>query len=254
MLELSHVSAGYGSFDVLHDVSFAVSPGERLAVIGANGCGKTTLLRAISGVLPYRGEITVRGRAVRQMKRREIAREVGVLAQMGDAYFSYTVYDTVMMGRYLQIADRRFGNPSEEDHARVRDCLETVDMLDLADREITRLSGGQLQRVFLARTFAQEPSIILLDEPTNHLDLRYQIELTDYLQAWTSEGERAVVAVLHDVNLALHFCDTALLLKDGVTVGYGKAKDTVSRGRLQEVYQVDVVDYMHKSLRLWHPL
>jgi len=251
MLTLKNVSAGYGGGDVLHDVSFTIAAGDRLAVMGANGCGKSTMLRAIAGVLPHRGEVLLQSRSTTRMKRREIARHIAMLAQISGIYFSYSVFDTVMMGRYLHMQDRVFGAPTEEDRARVEACLEAVDLLDMQDREITQLSGGQLQRVFLARTFAQEPSIILLDEPTNHLDLRYQIELTDYLETWVQEGQRAVVAALHDVNLALHFCNKALALQAGRTRALGEIDEITSGPLLEEVYGTDVVGYMQASLRLW---
>ena len=174
-----------------------------------------------------------------------------MLSQMPALYFSYSVYDTVMMGRYPHLRDQMLGLPSEEDKAVVKRSLEAVDLLDVKDREITSLSGGQLQRVFLARTLAQEPKIILLDEPTNHLDLKYQIELTHYLQNWVQEGERAVVGVLHDLNLALHLGGNMAVMKKGRIKALGKGDEIIKSGHLEESYEIDVADYMRKSLRLW---
>jgi iron complex transport system ATP-binding protein len=159
-----------------------------------------------------------------------------------------------MMGRYLHIKDKLMGLPSDEDKAHVIRCLEAVNLLDERDREITQLSGGQLQRVFLARTLAQEPELILLDEPTNHLDLKYQVELVAYLKQWATEGNRAVIGVMHDINLALHLSDYMMVMKDGSVQAYGKANEIVTAGLLEKTYEVDVVRYMLESLKVWESI
>jgi len=251
VLTLKRVSAGYDDADVLSDISFTALPGDFLAILGTNGCGKTTLLRAMAGLLPYRGEVLLFERPVARMKRREIASHMAILAQSTGIYQPYSVYDTVMMGRYVHMRDRFFSEPSEEDRAVVRRYLETLDLLTLQNRSITELSGGQLQRVFLARTLAQEPHIILLDEPTNHLDLRYQLELMHYLKTWVSEGKRAVIGVLHDVNLALQFANKGLILHDGGMRSFGEMGKICTGTVLKEIYEVDVMEYMQVSLTRW---
>jgi len=252
MLTLTGVSLGYGNGDVVKDVSFTVNKGENLAVIGPNGCGKTTLLKAIAGILPFRGEVTLDGRSTRLMKHREIAANIAMLSQLTGIYFSYSVFDTVMMGRYLHIKDKLLGIPSDSDKALVRQCLEAVDMWEDKDREITKLSGGQLQRVFLARTLAQEPEIILLDEPTNHLDLKYQVELIEYLRDWVTQGRRAVVGVMHDINLAARLGDTLLVMKDGRVQAHGDAHELMTGPLLRDTYGIDVAGYMRESLKVWN--
>ena len=251
MLELNDVSAGYNGTVVIKDISFHVSAGESLSIIGPNGCGKTTLLKAIANILPYKGDISLDGRSTRRMKQKDIAIKIAMLSQISGIYFSYTIYDTVMMGRYLHIKDRLLGLPSAEDKAYVMHCLEAVNLADDKDREITKLSGGQLQRVFLARTLAQEPEIILLDEPTNHLDLKYQIELVEYLRAWAAEEKRVVIGVLHDINLALRLSGSLMVMKEGRIQAFGKTGDVVSGELLEETYDVDVAQYMLDSLRIW---
>ena len=251
MLTVRDVSVGYDGVDVVHRLSFTLAAGERLALIGPNGCGKTTLLRAIAGVLPYRGGISVGQRPLDQMKQRELAREIAMLSQVSAVHFAYSVYDTVMMGRYAHAGGGLLGLPTEEDRAKVLHCLETVDLLDFKDRLVTELSGGQLQRVFLARTLAQDPHIILLDEPTNHLDLRYQIELMEYLKTWVTEGERALIGVLHDVNLGMHFCDKVLVMSEGHARAFGKTEKVLTGSLLRETYGPAVVAYMQQSLALW---
>ncbi|MCL2747539.1 MAG: ABC transporter ATP-binding protein [Oscillospiraceae bacterium] len=251
LLTLDSLSAGYNGADVIHDISFRVSAGENLSIIGPNGCGKTTLLHAIAHILPFTGEMALGGKSTRKMKHREIAGKIAVLCQISGIYFSYSVFDTVMMGRYLHIRDKFLGVPSREDKAYVTHCLEVVDLLAEKDREITKLSGGQLQRVFLARTLAQEPEIILLDEPTNHLDLKYQIELVEYLKEWAAEGNRAVIGVLHDINLALRLSGRLLVMKDGRVQAHGKTDEIVTGGLLERAYEVDVARYMRESLKMW---
>ena len=249
MLTLSNVSVGYGGVDVVRDISLEVNG--NLSIIGPNGCGKTTLLKAIAGILTGSGEITIFGKSFKGMKRREISRSIAMLSQQPNVYFPYSVYDTVMMGRYLHIRSRLSGIPSKADKDVVIQSLAAVNMLDEQDKDITILSGGQLQRVFLARALAQEPQIILLDEPTNHLDLKCQIELIEYLRKWAIEGGRAVVGVLHDINLAMQLSGHLVVMKDGSIAANGSADEIIAGGLLDQVYEIDVARYMRESLEKW---
>jgi len=251
MLTLDNVSAGYDGVDVIMNVSMRVDNSENLSIIGPNGCGKTTLLRAIANVLPYSGEIEIDGMPVRKMKQRDISLKIAMLSQLSGIYFSYSIFETVMMGRYLHIKDRMFGNPSEEDRECVARCLKAVDLTQEADRSITTLSGGQLQRVFLARVLAQEPQIILLDEPTNHLDLKYQLELIDYLKKWGTDNNRSVIGVMHDINLAMQLSDKIMVMKNGEIHALGKVDDVMTDDLMEDVYEIDVARYMRESLKRW---
>ena len=191
------------------------------------------------------------GKPLSSMKQREISLNIAMLSQQPNIYFSYSVFDTVMMGRYLYIKDRLSGNPSKEDKDVVARSLEAVNLFEEKDRDITQLSGGQLQRVFLARTLAQEPRIILLDEPTSHLDLKCQIEVIDYLKKWEKEGNRAVVGVLHDVNLAMRLSSRFIVMKNGEIQANDNAEDIIADGLLNRVYEMDVAEYMRASLKNW---
>lgn len=250
MLEVEHLSCGYGDLPVLKDVSFSVGPGQRLCVMGPNGCGKTTLLRAVAGLLPCEGRVRICGEDLHTLSRRQAARNIALMSQISSVYFSYTVYETVLMGRYAHTTAGVLSGPTAEDQRIALDAMARTGILELKDRLVTELSGGQLQRVFLARTFAQSPRIILLDEPTNHLDLKYQVELVEDLKAWAAQEERCVVGVLHDVNLALEFADTLLLLDDGQIRAFSPA-DTFDLAQLSQVYQMDVGGYMRRSLKRW---
>jgi len=254
MLKLTEVYAGYAGQDFVRGVSLEVSDNENLCILGPNGCGKTTLLKAIANIIPSRGEIEISGKSIRQMKHKEISRKIALMSQTAELYFSYNVYDTVMMGRYLHIKDGFFGLPSNKDRQCVLECLQAVDLDGEKDREITELSGGQLQRVYLARTLAQQPDIILLDEPTNHLDLKYQIELIEYLREWSKSDGRSVIGVLHDINLAMRLSDKILFMNDGEVCANGNASEIITKDMLLNIYDVDVAEYMKSSLRRWDDL
>ena len=253
MLKVEHLTCGYGGAPVVNDLSFEVPAGGRLCILRPNGCGKTTLLRALAGLLPHEGKVTAEGRDLAAMDRRQLARTVALLSQISSVYFSYTVYETVLMGRYAHQTGGAFSGPEPEDRAIALECMERTGVADLRDRQVTELSGGQLQRVFLARTFAQQPRVILLDEPTNHLDLKYQVELVQELKAWAAGEGRCVVGVLHDVNLALDLADLFLLMEEGRARYFGPAAE-FDPAALNRVYQMDVGGYMRRSLQRWEEL
>lgn len=250
MLRVEHVTCGYGEKAVIQDVSFQLEEGERIGIIGPNGCGKTTLLRAICGLLPSQGEIYIEDKNLREMKRKDISKKVAFMPQMSNVLFSYTVYETVMLGRYAHGKHQIFQNEQKEDREWVLACLEKTGILSIKDKLITELSGGQLQRVYLARVFAQNPNIILLDEPTNHLDLKYQIELVEELKSWSREKRHAVIGVFHDINLALSFANRILLLEDGKIVELQRSED-FDLEKISRVYGMDVKKYMLHSLKRW---
>lgn len=251
MLHLKNICAGYGNGDILHDITFDLPLGQNLCILGPNGCGKSTLLRTISGLLDSRGELTLDGKPVAAMRRPEIASHMAMMSQMSTVYFSFSVYETVMMGRYQKLRRGLFASPSREDKQCVEQYLRATGLEPLRERQISELSGGQLQRVFLARTLAQEPEIILLDEPTNHLDLKHQTELVSYLKNWSQEKGRTVIGVLHDINLSLMLSEQLLFLKNGSVAGMGPANMLLTREFLHEVYDMDVASYMMASLKRW---
>ncbi|HHZ01646.1 MAG TPA: ABC transporter ATP-binding protein [Tissierellia bacterium] len=254
MLILKNVSAGYNGIDVINNISLKVAEGENLCVIGPNGCGKTTLIKAISGIIPHRGTITINGTDINKMKRADIAKKVAVMSQVSTIYFSYTIYETVLLGRYLHMKGKTFKEPSSRDKEYTDKCLKAVGLYNIKDKQINTLSGGQLQRVYLARTLAQEPSIILLDEPTNHLDLKYQTELIEFLKNWSKEEGHSIIGVLHDLNLAMNLADKMLLLSNGNIAAYGNTQEVISSNLLNKVYGMNVREYMVDSLRHWESI
>lgn len=250
MLELKNVFCGYNNVDVVKDISFDVKRGENICIVGPNGCGKSTLLKAISNLISYKGDIILDGKNIKDLKRRDLATKVALMTQSTNILFPYSIYDTVALGRYAHLKGV-FSKLNKEDEEIIYKSLEMVGLLDIKDKLISELSGGQLQRVFLARAFAQSPEVILLDEPTNHLDLRYQIEILNYLKMWAKDNNKIVVAVLHDLNLVQSFGERALLLKDGRLINSGITKEVLNGENLEEVYGIDIKKFMVTTLEKW---
>ena len=172
------------------------------------------------------------------------------MSQNSQIYFSYTVFETVALGRYAHM-DGIFSNLSKKDRDIVLKCIESVGLLSEKDRLINELSGGQLQRVYLARAFAQDPEILLLDEPTNHLDLKCQIEILDYINKWTKENNKTVIGVLHDLNLVQMFSEDAILIKEGKIYSSGKARELLNSSKITDVYKIDIRKFMLEALEKW---
>ena len=248
MIEVNHVSAGYGGQDVLRDISFSLPREENLAILGPNGCGKTTLLRVIAGLLPCRGEVSIDGKSVSKMKPRELAAHIGLMSQNMQIPFDYTVEDVVRMGRYRMRRHSLFEAEDKKDEQAVRDALENVGLWTLRDRVANTLSGGQQQRVFLARVFAQQPEIVMLDEPTNHLDLSSQIELMQQLHQYGSQSGKQVIGVFHDLTLAPMLGGQAVFMREGRILRQGAFSDIASPSFLREVYGVDVRAHLERAL------
>jgi iron complex transport system permease protein len=259
-LSIRDLYAGYKGIDVVKNISLEAPPGEIFCIAGPNGSGKSTLLRAVARLIPCRGELRIGGLNMAGLKRKELARKTALLGQTAARlWFPYTVYDTVALGRYAHSGEGLvwglFKSLSPEDRASVEDSLDRLKLADIRDRLITELSGGQLQRVFLARTLVQDPVVILLDEPTNHLDLRHQVELLEYLSGWARENRRVVVAVLHDLNLVNRFADRMVLLDRGEITAEGTGRDLLGNGAahtaLETAYGMDIRGFMRESLKSW---
>lgn len=250
MLTAQHLYCGYGKKQVIRDLSFQMEAGERLCILGPNGCGKTTLLRALAGVIPWQGDVEADGSSLRGLSPKQRAKKIALMSQFSQTAFDYTVYETVMLGRYAHRSHFPFCTETTADRYAVEEALRRTDMWELRNQSVTRLSGGQLQRVFLSRTFAQEPQIILLDEPANHLDLRCQAELLDSLRDWTADRRRCVVGVFHDINMALTFADTALLLEEGRLLACGPVEN-LDLTLLDRLYGMDVRRYMKRMHERW---
>jgi iron complex transport system ATP-binding protein len=249
MVEVKNLFAGYGGDDVLKGVNFKAEWGECFCILGPNGCGKSTLLRSMARVMEYRGMVSLDGRDISSFSRKELAKNIALLGQSASLYFPYTVYDTAVMGRYAY-SQGWFSGPGKNSREAADRVLAALELDGVRDTLISRLSGGVLQRVFLARALVQDPQVILLDEPTNHLDLKYQAGLLEYLSSWAAGG-KAVIAVLHDLNLARRYAKTALVMSEGRITACGPADQVFSGSALAEAYGMDVCRFMRESLELW---
>jgi len=250
MFEVKNLFAGYGGADVICNISFSVEGGESLCVLGPNGCGKSTLLKSIARLINYRGVVSMNGEDISAISRKELAKKIALLSQSANIYFPYTVYETVSMGRYAY-SQGFLKALSAADKEIIEDILNKLDIWDIKERMIDELSGGTLQRVFLARTLAQTPDLILLDEPANHLDLKHQIELLNFLRAWVMENNKTLVGVFHDLNLARLFGDTAVVMNNGTIAACGKIGEVLNSETLNTVYDIDIRAFMRKSLEGW---
>ena len=219
----------------MRGVSLEIGPGRLVAVVGPNGAGKTTLLRLLSGALvPQAGEVSLDDRPLGELGDRERARAIAVVPQSEASPFPITVREMVGMGRYARLGSwERAGG---RDRAVVDRVLERCAVAGLAGREIGELSGGEGQRVRIARALAQEAPVLLLDEPTAGLDLRYRMELFHLLRELRADG-LSVLVITHDLNLAARFADELLLLQEGVTRARGAPSEVLSREILEDVYE-----------------
>lgn len=250
LLELKNISCGYEKENIIKNITFNAKRGEILCIVGPNGCGKSTLLKAIGMLIKYEGNILLDAKNIKELTRKEFAKIIALLTQTNNIYFPYTVYETVALGRYAYLTGP-FSSLSKEDESIVIDSIKSVGLFELKDKLISELSGGQLQRVFLAKTFAQDPEVILLDEPTNHLDLKCQIEILEYLNLWAEKNDKIVICVLHDLNLANLFSKKVVLLNNGELINKGFPRNVFLESDLKKVYNIDVKNFMLNSLKQW---
>lgn len=236
LLRAHDLSVDLGPRRVLDRLAFTVDTGDVIALVGPNGAGKTTLLRAIAGLLPHGGQLDLGGQPVRGWDARARAREVALVRQQTALAVEFTAAEVVALGRAPHLSwTERLGT---KDRDRVQAALDAVDLGPLADRPVTRLSGGEQQRVALAQALAQDAGLLLLDEPTAHLDVRHQLDLLDRLAALTGEG-RTVIAAVHDLGLAARFADRLWVLDKGRLVADGSPEDVLTPELLREVFGVE---------------
>jgi len=250
MLEIKNLSVNYGSLTIVDRVSFHLAPGEWLMIVGPNGAGKSTLINAIAQTVPYKGKVLFKNTDAATLSSRQFARKIGMLSQNNYISYSFTVEEVVRLGRYAYSSGIFSGSDKKEDEL-IKQALEKVGLTEQAHQSVLTLSGGELQRTFLAQLLAQDPEILLLDEPTNHLDLVYQQQLFSLISHWLSQGNRSVISVVHDLSLARAYGTKALLMNKGKIAGYGLTKQTLNRQTLQQVYNLDVFSWMKEILSQW---
>lgn len=237
MMELCHITAGYGGPPVLRDVSLVFEPGKVTVLAGPNGCGKSTLLRVAARLMaPERGEVRIEGQDVSRLSAKQFARLAALLPQSRPLP-GITAGSLVLHGRFPYLGyPRRYG---PADRAAARSAMERAGVLELADRNVARLSGGQRQKVYLAMALAQDTPVLLLDEPTTFLDIGCQLELARLMRETAAEG-KAVVMVLHDLNLALGCAHRVAVMEEGRLRAWGTPAEIYAGGALEEVFGVRV--------------
>jgi ABC-type cobalamin/Fe3+-siderophores transport system ATPase subunit len=239
MLKIENLTVAYDSRRILHGVSLNVDAGEIVTLIGPNGAGKSTLIRAVSGVVPIEsGEIWIDGQSLRRMSTMARARRLAVVPQARNLPPAFTVYESVLMGRTPYLG--WFGRAEAADHERVRYALERTQMKSMAERRVGELSGGEQQRVLLARALAQDTPALLLDEPITHLDLQHRERLIRLIRELAIHKELAVLMVLHDLNLASMYADRIALLVDGRFDTIGTPPEVLTEANLTRVYEISV--------------
>ena len=248
MLKIQSLSVSYGARRVLHEVSLDVRNGEVLALIGPNGAGKSTLIRAVSGVIPYSGHVRTNGDDFASLSTIQRARYIATVPQAVSLPPAYSVWETVLFGRTPHLGF--LGQPSQKDEEIARQALARVSALPFAERRVGELSGGEQQRILLARALCQSTPILLLDEPTAHLDLQYQVGLLELVQELAHKDDLAVLVALHDLNLAAHYADRIALMVAGNIKALGKPKEVLQADLIQEAYCLPVKVVRHPFLDL----
>jgi len=241
-ISADNISVKYGDHHVIEKFSLAVDQGGFIGILGPNGCGKTTFLRAISRILkPDQGAVFIEGLDAESYDSRALAKTIGCVGQETDVAFPFTVREIVLMGRYPHIG--KLAPLSGKDLAIADEAMKTTNTFHLADRLITEISGGERQRVLIARTLTQQPKILLLDEPTSHLDINHQIEIMDLIRDLTPKI--TVIGVFHDLNLASYFCDRIVLMKQGKILAVGTPLEVLTPEKIRESFSVGMMVSTH---------
>ena len=243
-IEIQNVRLGYERKVILKDLSFRAMPGEMVGLIGPNGCGKSTIIRALSRVIsPQSGKILMGGRDISNIPRQELARLVSVVPQMPLLPSAFTAFEIVLMGRNPHLGLFQQEGPEEMDIA--WRAMEKTATTPLAGRRISELSGGEIQCVLIARALAQATKAIILDEPTASLDIGRQIEILDLIKNLCHENHLTVLAALHDLNLASQYCDRLILLNNGRVHAEGTPGEVITPSNIKEVYGAEDCVYIH---------
>ncbi|MBU1084662.1 MAG: ABC transporter ATP-binding protein [Candidatus Omnitrophota bacterium] len=240
MITISSLTCGYGKKNVLHDVDLEIKGGEIFGVIGPNGCGKTTLLRAACGEIhPAFGEVFLEGENIKDIKLKCLAGKIAVVPQHTETGH-ITAEEFVLLGRIPHYRRFQFFETGN-DIGIAEECMRMTDTLHVKEKDMSAISGGERQLVCIARALAQEPRLLLLDEPTAHLDIRHQVKILDLIRKLNRERGVTVVIVLHDLNLAGEYCHKLTLISEGRIYRTGTPEEIMDARTIKDVYRTDVI-------------
>ncbi|MDD4222121.1 MAG: ABC transporter ATP-binding protein [Candidatus Methanomethylophilus sp.] len=250
-LDIANLFQGYGKREVLKNVTLSVKKGETVTVLGPNGSGKSTLIRTICGILPPRaGMITVDGMSISGFDRQKFARTIGYVPQGQTSCDGMKVFDAVLIGRAPYIS----WSYSQADFDAAEKAIDMLELDSLLDRNVSDLSGGQAQKVAIARALVQDPRYYIIDEPTNNLDLRNQLMTLRIMREIASKKHAGTLVALHDLNLAIRYSDRVLMLKDGCTYGFGTPSEVITPENIAAVYGVSAEVVSGRGGRYVHVL
>jgi ABC-type cobalamin/Fe3+-siderophores transport system ATPase subunit len=234
---VANCSFRYGTTEILSALTFNLYPGKFYGLIGPNGSGKSTLINLLmAGIQPYSGSVQFKNTTIQNFKQHTLAQYISFVPQDINIGFDFTVYDIVLMGRHPHIP--RFHSPTTKDLQIVEDVIDLLDVAHVRTRPVTQLSGGEKQRVIVARALAQDTEVLILDEATSNLDIEHTIEILRVLRKRVDESGRTVIAALHDLNLAAAFCDELLVLKDTHLHESGPVQTVLTTTLLEDVFSV----------------
>ena len=234
-LTISDLEQRYGGKEILRGISFDVEKGKVVSVLGPNGCGKSTLIKTVCNIMkPYAGTVCADGRNIAETDPKEFSKIVGYVPQKYIPSDYMSVLDAILIGRAPYVS----WSYSDDDFRAAFEAMEAIGILDLMDRSVNDLSGGQIQKVVIARALTQNPKYFVLDEPTSALDLKNQMGALRTVRDVVEKGETGALVALHDLNLAMHFCDEVVMLKDGRIYRKGSPEDTIDEDSIREVYGV----------------
>ena len=249
MLKLESVSVTLNNKIIVDKISLEIFKNDFVALIGANGSGKSTLVKSIGNYLKYDGNIFIDGINIKNFSSKERAKNVSVLLQNNSFYGSYTIFDVVAMGRY---AHKGLSTSlTKEDKQIIDESICFANIEHLRNKLIDKVSGGELQRVFLARAFAQQAKLLILDEPVNHLDIEHQVSILKTIDNWRKKDGNTVLCVMHDINHALSYSNKAIALKQGRIIHQGETTQVINHDSLKDVFNFDVYGYMKEQTRNW---
>ncbi len=245
-LEIQNVTLGYGRKVVVGDITFQMKPGEITGLVGPNGCGKSTIIKALSRVIsPYSGRILLGGKNISAISRRDLSRLLGVVPQIPLLPSTFTAFEVVLMGRNPHLGLFQYEGQRELDIA--WRAMEQTMTLHLARQRVGELSGGEIQCLLIARVLTQETKTILLDEPTANLDIGRQIEILNLIKNLCLDNNVAVLAAIHDLNLASQYCNRLVLINNGQVHAQGTPTEVITAQNIKEVYGVDSCVYSHPA-------